>query len=60
MQPPTRTDLVGMLLISYCYEPSVVPSSRAFHLDSLFNGSSATGKRALQGPHSVLVTDLVE
>ena len=49
----------GRLRISYCFEPSVFSSLRAFHLDSIFDGSSTTGKRVLNGLRSVLARELV-
>ena len=47
---------VSHLALSHLSFPLYVPSI----LIVFFNGSGATGKRALRGPHSVLVTDLVE
>ena len=57
LRPRSRLHCVGRFRVSYCFEPSVLPSLCAFHLDSVFDGSDAIGKRALRGPHSVLVTD---
>lgn len=46
---------VSRVGLSHLFFPFCVPSI----LMVFFNGSVATGKRALRGPHPVLVTDLV-
>ena len=46
---------VSRITLSHPFVPRCEPS----HLDGIFNGSGATGEKAIQGPHAVLGRGLV-